>query len=299
MTKKLIFTFLLSVSSIYVWAQDHEQHTQKTTALQHYNALYGPWAVITGASDGIGKAFADELAKQGLNLVLIARREEPLNIIAKELFDVCGIATLVIAADLTTREGNQKVIDQTAPYDVGLLVAAAGFGTSGLYLDNNSNDELGMIDINCRSSAELCHAFGNRFKARKHSGIILMSSIVAFQGVPRSANYAATKAYIQSLAEGLNVELSPYGVDVIASAPGPVDSGFAERANMSISNAQKPEVVAKQTLAALGNKTTVRPGFLSKLLGYSLAILPRWARVKVMTKMMKGMTKVGKREVSR
>ena len=117
-----------------------------------------------------------------------------------------------------------------------------------------------------------------------------MSSIVAFQGVPRAANYAATKAYIQTLAEGLRVELQPFGIDVIASAPGPVKSGFAARANMEMGAAERPGTVAARTLDLLGRKMTVRPGFLSKLLGYSLATSPRWARVLIMTQVMRGMT---------
>jgi hypothetical protein len=116
-----------------------------------------------------------------------------------------------------------------------------------------------------------------------------MSSVVAFQGVPRAANYAATKAYVQSLAEGLRAELRPLGVDVVASAPGPVHSGFAERAGMRMGLALTPSAVASATLAALGRRGTVRPGWLSKLLGWSLALLPRWVRVRVMALVMGGM----------
>jgi short-subunit dehydrogenase len=119
---------------------------------------------------------------------------------------------------------------------------------------------------------------------------VLLSSLVAFQGVPRAANYAATKAYIQTLAEGLRAELRPHGVDVLASAPGPIASGFAQRADMRMSASLQPDVVATATLDALGRTTTVRPGWLSKALGWSLALLPRWAMVQVMARVMKGMT---------
>jgi hypothetical protein len=109
--------------------------------------------------------------------------------------------------------------------------------------------------------------------------------------VPLSANYAATKAYIQSLAEGLHAELSPYGVDIIASAPGPIHSGFATHANMQMGLALKPETVAQGTLNALGRRTTVRPGWLSKFLEITLAALPRSGRVWAMGQVMKGMTR--------
>ena len=117
-----------------------------------------------------------------------------------------------------------------------------------------------------------------------------MSSLLAFQGTPRAGNYAATKAFVQTLAEALRIELRPLGVDVIACAPGPIRSGFAARANMRMGMAASPEIVAAATLESLGNRTTVRPGLLSKLLEYSLATLPRWGRVRVMSLVMGGMT---------
>jgi len=119
----------------------------------------------------------------------------------------------------------------------------------------------------------------------------LLASLVGFQGTPFSAHYAATKAYVQSLAEALHVELALSGVDVLASAPGPVQSGFAARAGMHFGVAVKPAEVAQATLDALGCKTTVVPGLLSKILTYSLSALPRSSRVRMMGWVMRGMTK--------
>ena len=118
-----------------------------------------------------------------------------------------------------------------------------------------------------------------------------MSSLVAFQGVPRAANYAATKAFIQSFAEGLGHELGPRGVDVLATALGPVRSGFATRAAMTMALAQTPDEVAGATLRARGRRRTVRPGLLAKLLELSLKVLPRWGRVRMMAAVMAEMTK--------
>jgi short-subunit dehydrogenase len=120
-----------------------------------------------------------------------------------------------------------------------------------------------------------------------------MSSIVGFQGTPNAAHYAATKAYVQTLAEALHVELAPLGVDVLASAPGPTASGFAARARMQMRVALEPEDVARSTLEALGRTSTVLPGALSKLLAYSLVQLPQWARVRIMGRVMDGMTRQG------
>ncbi len=119
--------------------------------------------------------------------------------------------------------------------------------------------------------------------------VMLLSSIVAFQGNPWSAHYSATKAYVQSLAEGLALELAPHGVDVLAAAPGPTATGFASRAGLKMGQAMNPADLAMPILHSLGRRTTVLPGFLSKLLAYSLATLPRWARVRVMGMVMKGM----------
>jgi short-subunit dehydrogenase len=193
-------------------------------------------------------------------------------------------------ADLTTDLGVNRVVSATAQLDVGLLVAAAGFGTSGPFIASPLGGEQEMLAVNCRAVLMLSHEFASRFVARGRGGLVLMSSLLAFQGTPRAAHYAATKAYIQTLAEGLREELRPLGVDVIACAPGPIHSGFGTRADMQMSFAQAPEVVARKTLRALGRRSTVRPGWLSKFLEMSLSMLPRWGRVKVMGLVMRGMT---------
>lgn len=251
---------------------------------------YGDWAVVTGASDGIGREMALRIAEAGVNVLVVARRRDRLDALAVEL-DARGVRTIVVAADLATRAGIAAVIDATSKIDVGLFVAAAGFGTSGSFLESNLDAELEMIDVNCRAVAAMAFHFGRRFATRERGGIVLMSSLLAFQGVPRAANYAATKAYVQSLAEALHVELAPLGVDVVASAPGPIHSGFAARAGMSMGMGQPPTAVAKATLDALGRSTTVRPGWLSKLLEGSLMFLTRWLRVRIMAVVMGGMTK--------
>jgi short-subunit dehydrogenase len=252
---------------------------------------YGPWAVVTGASDGIGREFALRLADAGFDLVLVARRGNVLDELRAELETRAPIRVRWIAADLATNDGVRAVIEGTSQLEVGLLVAAAGFGTSGRFIDASLAEELGMIDVNCRAVAGLAHHFGNRFAKAGRGGLVLMSSLLAFQGVPRAANYAATKAYVQSLAEALRLELSPLGVDVVMAAPGPIQSGFAKRADMKMSMAGTPASVAQGTLRALGRAGTVRPGFLSKFLALALAFLPRWGRVRMMGFVMEGMTK--------
>jgi len=264
--------------------------TPATRLARRLRARYGPWAVVTGASDGIGREFARTLAAAGLDLVLVARRGEVLAALAEALGRAHGIRTRVLALDLARPAEVAELGVATNDLDVGLLVAAAGFGTSGRFVDAALDAELAMIDVNCRAVAALAHAFGQRFARRGRGGLVLMSSLLAFQGVPRAANYAATKAYVQSLAEGLRVELAPDGVDVVASAPGPIHSGFAARAAMTMGKAQPPAAVARATLAALGRRGTVRPGWLSKVLEGSLSMLPRRGRVRMLARVMRGMT---------
>lgn len=259
------------------------------TSRDRFLGRYGPWAVVTGASEGIGREFARCLAGRGLNVVLVARRADLLSALAAELISTQGVRARALPADVSTEAGLEAVRGGTHDLEVGLFVAAAGFGTSGSFVRSSLDRELTMIDVNCRAVAALAHHFGGRFATAGRGALVLFSSIVAFQGVPGSANYAATKAFVQSLAEGLRAELRPRGVEVIASAPGPIHSGFAGRAGMKMGLAQDPIVVAQGTLEALGRMTTVRPGWLSKTLGWSLAPLPRWVRVRVMGVVMGGM----------
>ncbi|WP_299774003.1 SDR family oxidoreductase [uncultured Tateyamaria sp.] len=251
---------------------------------------YGPWALVTGASDGIGAAAADQIAELGLSVLLVGRHQERLEKRAKAC-TVHGVDTRAIAADLGTPDGLRNIIAAIENVEVGLYFGSAGFGSAGAFCGLPIDEELSMIDVNCRALTALAYPLAQQMRTRGRGGLILMSSIVAFQGVPHSASYAATKAYVQSLAEGLALELAPAGVDVLASAPGPVATGFASRADMAMSGAAEPDTIARETLAALGRRRTVRPGTQSKLLGYGLGTLPRAMRSRILGNVMRGMTK--------
>ncbi|WP_421723907.1 SDR family NAD(P)-dependent oxidoreductase [Bauldia sp.] len=255
-----------------------------------WRTRYGPVAVVTGASDGIGREMAIALAGRGLDLVVVARRADRLEALAAELEQQYRVTVTPVVADLATPAGIQATITAADGLDVGLLAASAGFGTSGAFVDANLAAERQMVAVNCLAVMELTHHFGRRLAERGRGGLILMSSLVAFQGVPNAAHYAATKAYVQSLAEGLAVELSGANVDVLAVAPGPTASGFAERADMRMGATVTAKAVALGALEGLGRRTVVRPGFLSKALEASLALLPRRGRVRMLGKVMGGMT---------
>lgn len=252
---------------------------------------YGEWAIITGASSGIGLALTNQLAETGFNLVINARNPEKLKAVEKELQSKYPIEIKVVAADVSEAAGIDKIIQSVQGLNIGLLITSAGFGTSGLLIDNSLHSEINMLRVNCEAVLSLTHYFSQKFKQQKRGGIIFLSSLVAFQGVPYSANYAGTKAYIQSLAEALVIELRPFGIDVLAATPGPVNSGFGQRANMKMGKALQPSSLGAPILKALGKQSNVIPGLLSKILVYSLRTVPRRAKIKIMQKVMGGFTK--------
>lgn len=231
---------------------------------------YGSWAIVTGASNGLGKEFAIQLAKIGFNIVLVARRKSLLKELSNQLENLYGVKSMPINLDLGHSDAANILDQMTSHLDIGLIVSNAGFGTSGKLIESKIDVEKNLIDLNCRSLMELSYIYGQKFAKKKRGGIILISSLLGFLGTPGSANYAASKAFVLSFGEGLHSEMKQHNVDVLTVAPGPIHTGFAERANMNFILALKPENVAKDSINALGKKMTLLPGFLTKFLYFSL-----------------------------
>jgi len=257
---------------------------------QRLKNKYGEWAIVTGASSGIGLELATQLAKTGLNLIINGRNEERL-LDAERQLKRYDIQVKLAIADVSESTGIEKVIQTSNGLNVGLLINNAGYGTSGLFVESSLHAEVTMLRVNCEAVLSLTHYFLEKFKQQRRGGIIFLSSLVAFQGVPYAANYAATKAYVQSFAEALAVEMKPFGVDVLAAAPGPVQSGFGRRANMKMTNSISPDKLGVPILRALGKQSNVIPGLLSKVLVYSLRTVPRFMKVRIMQQVMDGFTK--------
>ncbi len=244
--------------------------------MSEFKQKYGPWALITGASSGIGMEFARQIAAQGLNLVLVARREDKLNTLAGELKAKYGIEVKVVSADLSGDDFMPALKNTTANLEIGLLVNNAGLTTTGVVVDNKLEDELNLLHLNCRAPLILAHEYGKSMRDRKRGGIIFLGSVLSFASVPVWANYAASKAYDLMLAEGLAAEMKEHHVDVLALCPGFTRTEFAEFAKINDLMAMDVEPVVKAALNKLGKSRIAVPGFMNKLNIFTTRLQPRF-----------------------
>ncbi len=237
---------------------------------------FGPWALVTGASSGMGAEFAKRLAASGLNVVLAARRKDRLCSLATELEREYSIETKVVAVDLSRDDFLESLRDATADIEVGLLVNSAGFATSGHLLDNDLDAELAMLHVNSRAPLMLSHHFGRQMREQGKGGIIFVSSTVAYSGAPGWSNYAATKAFDLTLSDGIARELRRDGVSVLAVSPGPTQTEFWKVAGGKPLLALTPQQVVRSALENLGHRSTTVPGLINKLIVLSTRFTPRW-----------------------
>jgi short-subunit dehydrogenase len=182
----------------------------------NFSEKYGPWALVVGASEGLGAAFAHGAAARGCNVALVARTESKLEATANALRDVHQVQTRVIKADLATPDAAKLVLDGISDLDVGLFIYNAAVEPQGLFIETSDDELLRNIHVNCTVPTQLTKAFAGRMVARGSGGIGLCSSMGALQGIKVFAAYGAAKSYELILAEGLWDELRDQGVDVMA-----------------------------------------------------------------------------------
>jgi short-subunit dehydrogenase len=192
----------------------------------------GRWAVVTGASSGIGAEFARQLAARGWNLVLTARREDRLRTLAREVEAAHGVRTGIIVADLAATDGPDLVCAalRTRRCLPRLLVNNAGFGYHGLIVEEDARNLDAMVALNIRALAQLTREVGGWMKRARRGGIINVASVAGFQPCPHVGMYGATKAFVLSFTEALAEEMRPFGVRVHALCPGVTESEFHEKA---------------------------------------------------------------------
>jgi len=249
-----------------------------------FSERYGPWALVAGASTGLGEAFARKLAARGLSLVLLARRREALDRLAADLRAAHGVEVRALAVDLSRSDLGRAVEEAAAGIDVGLLVYNAAHSVIGPFVERPLAEQLRVVDVNCRGPLVLSHLLGGSMARRGRGGIVLMTSISGSQGGPFLASYAASKAFNLVLAEGLWEELAARGVDVVACRAGATRTRGYEASNPKRSvPLMEADDVAEQALAALGRGPSVVPGALNRVAAFLFGrLLPRRVSIRIM-----------------
>jgi short-subunit dehydrogenase len=257
-----------------------------TASSSSFAERYGPYAVVAGASEGLGAAFAHVIAARGVGLVLLARRADALGSVAAEVRSKHGVDVRTIAFDLAQPTLVETLREATKGIEVGLGIYNAAYSFIAPLLDRPLEDALRVVEVNCAGPLRFVHALAPAMVARGRGGIVLMSSIAGFQGGPRIATYAASKAFNAILGEGLWYELREHGVDVLASCAGAIRTpGYLKTTEKEAPGTLDAPDVAERTLDALGGSPTFVPGATNKLARFFLGrILTRKAAVGMMGK---------------
>lgn len=246
-------------------------------------------ALVTGASGGIGLELARLLARDGYNLVLVARGEDKLTQIAQELTTKHNVTVRVIVKDLSQPDAPQQIFDelQCEAIAVDVLVNNAGFGLYGAFSETDLSDELQMMQVNMVALTHLTKLLLPAMIERRRGKILNVASTAALQPGPLMAVYYATKAYVLSFSQALNNELEGSGVSMTALCPGPTTSGFQSRASMESSRLMQGDMMDARTVAAIGYRALMRrqpaviPGATNKGFALLAKLLPGPMTVKI------------------
>ena len=218
---------------------------------------YGPWAVVLGGSEGVGASFAQQLAEDGFNLVLVARKPEPLEATAERVRRL-GVEVRTLSLDLTDPASVTALTQATAELEVGLLICNAGANSYGHhFLDGELDGFQGVIDLNITTPLACAHHYGRLMRARRRGGIVFVGSLAGYLGSARESIYGAAKAFGRIFAEGLWLELREDGVDVLELVLGVTRTPAMERAGLNFDlpglNVGEPDDIAREGLAHLAD----------------------------------------------
>lgn len=260
-----------------------------STISNDYIDYFGPWALIAGASEGLGEAFARELAKKGINVALVARRRELLEKLCSELAKEFNVLTKAIQLDLASENMLEKIKAETLELDIGLVVYNAALSPIGLFYNFDLEKHYKVIDLNVKGPMILTYYFGQLMKDKGKGGIILLSSLAGLQGNPYHAHYSATRGYTMNLAEALWYEMRKYGVHVMACVAGATNtpnyiSSKPKRVGLINPRPMRPNKVARGSLRKLKkNKPYHIPGFNNRFNSFILRrMLKRERTIKFM-----------------
>jgi len=258
--------------------------------------MSGKWALVTGASSGFGIEFANLLAEQHANLVLVARRTEPMERLAEQLRQNHQVNVVVEGMDLalTGASADLKSRLDRRGITVDVLVNNAGYGAYGNFVEQSLQRLLDMLQLNMITLTELTHIFAADMVRRRTGHILLIASLLGYQAVPGYAAYAASKGYVLLFGEALHAELKPYGVGVTVLCPGATSTSFADVAGQKDTLAlrmlmMKPQPVARTGIRAMQDrKSSVVAGIFNKIVIFSNRFAPRQMQRIVMQKVMSG-----------
>jgi short-subunit dehydrogenase len=239
--------------------------------------IFGPWAVVTGASSGIGKEFAQQLAASRLNLVLVARRLSALEALGSELARTFGISYRTVELDLSSDDFLEQIEEATHDLDIGLVISNAGAMMAGDFLTIDQQSWQQFLRLNVKAHLDLSHHFGNHLAQRKRGGLLLVSSTAGLQGIPFSAEYAAAKAYVLTLGEALHIEFQKKGIHVTVLLPGATDTPMLAASGLSpdklpVKPMSTKQCVAEGLAALSANRATHIAGSLNRAMA---VLMPR------------------------
>jgi short-subunit dehydrogenase len=251
-----------------------------------FPSRYGPWAVVAGASEGLGAAFAEALAARGHHLVLLARRADALESFAEQLRAARGVTVRPVVCDLGDASFEGTLARATADLDVGVAVYNAAYSFVAPLLSRPLADALRVVDVNVRGPLVFLHTLVPAMIQRKRGAVVLMSSLAGFQGSPKLAAYAASKAFNTILGESLWAELAPHGIDLVVSAAGAIRTpNYAKTLKREAPGTLDASTIAERSLSALGRGPLVVPGATNKLATAVLRrLLPRTSAIGIMGK---------------
>jgi len=233
---------------------------------------YGDWALITGGSSGIGRSIAFEVARKGLNLILVARGIEALSQTADEIKKSTGVQIKTIVADLSKHEDIETLENQTKEFEIGLLVHSAGLENNGFFPKNDLRKELNLLQLNVISTMTLSHIFSQRMVNNGRGGILLVSSVIGHMPSPYFANYAASKSYILNFGMSLHAELKAKGIDVSVLSPGVTQTPMSEKTGIDWTKSKvkimNSDAVALEAIEKFGKQLSIIPGKENRMLAF-------------------------------
>jgi short-subunit dehydrogenase len=249
---------------------------------------FGPWALVTGASSGIGREFARQIAASGINVILVARRLELLEEAGREFAKVYGVQYRAIAADLSKEGFLNPIAKATEELDIGLVVSNAGTATPGEFIKLEREHLAGMLRLNALAHLDIAHHYGRRLARRRRGGLVLCGAMGADHGIPYVANDSGAKAYVQSFGESLHVELKAHNVNVTVLIVGPTQTAIIDKFGIAPEDMpMKPMSTAQCVFEALDALRRERSSHLSGRMNRIMtALIPASVSRRMMGKMM-------------